>query len=224
MLTDAPSEPLTEEEEAELERLLQQSESVSLPYARGVFSAIACEHSLQDPSDWLGLVLGGQVADQHVLQRVFTLLLRDRFATAQYLQLGEPYTPEPEEHQRVMQFCKGFVRATRESPAWQNDVDAIGLSLPLAVLAGYLKLDSLRKVHPKLDVDEQAWRKEQRLGVSQRLLEIYEHFAETRQKQHDEAAEARKAEGSPKAEKVGRNEDCPCGSGSKYKKCCGRQT
>ena len=24
------------------------------------------------------------------------------------------------------------------------------------------------------------------------------------------------------AEKVGRNDPCPCGSGKKYKKCCGR--
>jgi hypothetical protein len=25
-------------------------------------------------------------------------------------------------------------------------------------------------------------------------------------------------------EKVGRNDPCPCGSGKKYKKCCGKQT
>jgi preprotein translocase subunit SecA len=25
-----------------------------------------------------------------------------------------------------------------------------------------------------------------------------------------------------KAEKIGRNEPCPCGSGKKYKKCCGK--
>lgn len=220
MLSDAPVEPLTEEEEAELERLLETSESVSLPYARGVFSAIACEHSLQDHSAWLGLVVGGQVEDQQVLRRVFTLLLRDRFAIAQCLQLAEPYAPHPEEHHRVVQFCKGFVRATRESPVWQNDVEAIGLTLPLAVLAGYLKLDSLRKVHPKLDLDEQAWRKEQRVGLKQRLLEIYEHLGETRKKQQDEAAEIRQAES--KREKIGRNDECPCGSGKKYKKCCGR--
>ena len=28
--------------------------------------------------------------------------------------------------------------------------------------------------------------------------------------------------GVPEVEKVGRNEPCPCGSGKKYKKCCGR--
>ena len=26
----------------------------------------------------------------------------------------------------------------------------------------------------------------------------------------------------PREEKIGRNDSCPCGSGKKYKKCCGR--
>ena len=30
------------------------------------------------------------------------------------------------------------------------------------------------------------------------------------------------SEGAPKKRKIGRNELCPCGSGKKYKKCCGR--
>ncbi|MBI5083521.1 MAG: SEC-C domain-containing protein [Acidobacteria bacterium] len=35
--------------------------------------------------------------------------------------------------------------------------------------------------------------------------------------QHGEAA----APAPVRSEKVGRNEPCPCGSGKKYKKCCG---
>jgi uncharacterized protein YecA (UPF0149 family) len=27
---------------------------------------------------------------------------------------------------------------------------------------------------------------------------------------------------NPKREKIGRNDRCPCGSGNKYKKCCGK--
>ncbi|MQK95709.1 SEC-C metal-binding domain-containing protein, partial [Escherichia coli] len=27
---------------------------------------------------------------------------------------------------------------------------------------------------------------------------------------------------NPKQKKIGRNDPCPCGSGKKYKKCCGR--
>jgi uncharacterized protein YecA (UPF0149 family) len=35
-------------------------------------------------------------------------------------------------------------------------------------------------------------------------------------------ARARRAVGAAATRKVGRNEPCPCGSGKKYKKCCGK--
>ncbi|OPY60323.1 MAG: preprotein translocase subunit SecA [Syntrophorhabdaceae bacterium PtaU1.Bin034] len=34
--------------------------------------------------------------------------------------------------------------------------------------------------------------------------------------------EAENSDGEKKANKIGRNDPCPCGSGKKYKKCCGR--
>ena len=37
------------------------------------------------------------------------------------------------------------------------------------------------------------------------------------------AAEKRRPKVKTAAEKVGRNDPCPCGSGKKYKKCCGRE-
>jgi len=36
------------------------------------------------------------------------------------------------------------------------------------------------------------------------------------------AAAAGRREAMPAGKKVGRNDPCPCGSGKKYKKCCGR--
>jgi len=36
-------------------------------------------------------------------------------------------------------------------------------------------------------------------------------------------AEEEKKNQPIKTEKVGRNDPCPCGSGKKYKKCCGRE-
>jgi preprotein translocase subunit SecA len=34
-------------------------------------------------------------------------------------------------------------------------------------------------------------------------------------------AQVKEEENNPPAKKVGRNEPCPCGSGKKYKHCCG---
>jgi preprotein translocase subunit SecA len=39
---------------------------------------------------------------------------------------------------------------------------------------------------------------------------------------HGDGTESAKAQPAKRANKVGRNEPCPCGSGKKYKKCCGR--
>jgi len=41
---------------------------------------------------------------------------------------------------------------------------------------------------------------------------VYAHFGPAREKQNAPAVAA---------EKVGRNDPCPCGSGKKFKKCCG---
>jgi len=210
---DVPSQPLSEEEEATLRAQLERSKSVSLPHARGVFAAVACEATLQDPTDWLPLVLGTEVQDEATLQQIFSLLIRDRHAIAECFNLGQPYAPHPEDHVAVLQFCKGFMRVTQASAAWKQDTDAMALALPMAVLAGYLPLESLRKLQPSMTVDEVAWAAEHRRRLPEAQREIFEHFAPLRTKQQQAAA----------TPKVGRNDPCPCNSGKKYKKCCGQQ-
>ena len=69
-----------------------------------------------------------------------------------------------------------------------------------------------------------------RADVLQRAIDLYEELGK-----HEEAAALKKEVGtlarlnpmkhisSPiRSEKVGRNDPCPCGSGKKYKKCCGK--
>jgi hypothetical protein len=206
-----PVQPLSEEEEARLRELLAQTGSVSLPYARGVFSALACEPTQADPSDWLGWVLSGEVPDKQTLTRTFAFLMRDFYAIRECLVLGQPYAPHPEEKHALVQFCKGFVRVTQASKVWQEDTDALGLILPLAVVAGYLKLDSLRKVQPNLKLQESDWETRQRQELADQVSKVYTHFEAHRTTLAAIATVA----------KVGRNEACPCGSGKKFKKCCG---
>jgi preprotein translocase subunit SecA len=57
------------------------------------------------------------------------------------------------------------------------------------------------------------------------------HEAEHRRKEHQKHLPTEEEPELPPpvkpihsdAEKVGRNDPCPCGSGKKYKKCCGRK-
>ena len=52
------------------------------------------------------------------------------------------------------------------------------------------------------------------------LLGAYRYFREHRQI----SASAHRSEPRRNAPKVGRNDPCPCGSGKKYKRCCGGAT
>jgi uncharacterized protein len=53
------------------------------------------------------------------------------------------------------------------------------------------------------------------------LLGAYRYFL-SRRGTHAGSASSREPKGN--AAKVGRNDPCPCGSGKKYKKCCGGAT
>ena len=57
---------------------------------------------------------------------------------------------------------------------------------------------------------------------SQRKIANKEHLEGDKEKNtSDERKEKTSITGQTKREKVGRNDPCPCGSGKKYKKCCG---
>jgi len=52
------------------------------------------------------------------------------------------------------------------------------------------------------------------------LVAAYRYFRQRR----DAGTDTRMPESRSTASKVGRNEACPCGSGKKYKRCCGSAT
>ena len=52
-------------------------------------------------------------------------------------------------------------------------------------------------------------------------VEVICHYYNIQEQEYP-APTATKIIGTRRPPKVGRNERCPCGSGKKYKKCCGR--
>ena len=53
------------------------------------------------------------------------------------------------------------------------------------------------------------------------VTDIKEREMNRRQKVERQLDAMRGPEGPVKRKKIGRNDPCPCGSGKKYKKCCG---
>ena len=91
-------------------------------------------------------------------------------------------------------------------------------------------IDSIKDESVELIFRVQPVKKEQsRRGIfdsSQQELIHQEKFAfEDREKEEKTPFSPAKNKITPhqrQASKVGRNEPCPCGSGKKYKKCCGK--
>lgn len=109
-------------------------------------------------------------------------------------------------------WATGFVFATRHfQPDWnqalQTSEDVQELIAPLSALLAEpdrraemgVDAEALRQMHEDLPVC---------------LLGLYGYWREVEEEAADRRASARSA-------KVGRNDPCPCGSGKKYKRCCG---
>ncbi len=203
-------EPLSAEEEAALRTLLAEGGARTLEFARGVFHAAASAPSLLLPTDWLGLILGQDTPDAVTLRRTFALLMRDYNACVECLALGVPAVPAPEHIESVTEFCKGYVRASQLDKLWTGKLEAFELTAPFAVLAGYLDESQLLTLVPGFLVDAEAWRKQAREDLGENVARAFAFWAKARQPQPVVTGD-----------KPGRNEPCPCGSGKKFKKCCG---
>lgn len=201
--------PLTAEETQELAQLLEAGGGASLDFAHGVFAAVATAPTRKDVTEWLPLVLGDQLPDRATLEHVFGLLMRDFQAHEECLALSVPAVPAASDRDAITRYCKGYIRVTQADARWKSDLNAFALTLPLAMLSGYLSGESLATIAPELGADSDAFREKQREELADTVAKLYAYWAD-----------ARRAP-SVADSKVGRNDPCPCLSGKKFKKCCG---
>ena len=122
------------------------------------------------------------------------------------------------------EWCEGFLKATQlfDAEDWAalwavdafkglGDVERISLATPLLRLGDETGLEITKQ-----EGDAQRWVD----TIVPALAGIHAHWAERRSEQ---PATPLRAPMRREAPKVGRNDPCPCGSGHKYKKCCGQQ-
>ncbi len=208
--------PLTEAETLELGQLLADCGGASLDFAHGVFAAVASAPTRKDITDWLPLIVGGELPDKAALERLFALLMRDFHASSQCLALGVPAVPKPQDRDAITRYCKGYVRVTQSDARWKADLDAFALTMPFAVLSGYVAPESLAALQPELAADPEAWCEKQRTDLPDMVARVYAYWCAART--------ARDAKVTPVinvGSRVGRNDPCPCRSGKKFKRCCG---
>ena len=229
-MTDSLRELLSE---AEIEQLAARLASntnpgaLSLEAVDGLFCALVASPSLVMPHEYLPVILGstlgegGLLGDLGGVQEMMTLLMRYWNAIAhdfEHETVHLAYIEEPGvDGISGRTWACGYMRGTRLSPdGWSRifQDESEGLLLTIPIVAG--------------EVDPQ-WPKEPLTAErSDELLQnmlagaarAYRYFMQ------DRAAYAQAAQRSRPVEragpKIGRNDPCPCGSGKKYKRCCGR--
>ena len=214
--------PLSPAELEELEGLLAsdvfRGESMQLDELQGLFFAVASSPELIVPSRWMPEALGEMpnYRDIEQAQQVLELVMRFynqsvRAAATKDFELIL-YRTETDELDYAA-WCGGYLTGMDLAETdWYEagDPEEVGeLLFPLLVLADALPEEEKRSVKPA------EWRRLVRSceeSLADTLVQIHDYWQVVREPPPTVRREA---------PKVGRNDPCPCGSGKKFKQCCG---
>jgi uncharacterized protein len=228
-MLSAPSmelnQPLTDKELDELGDFLMSDatndEALDIAMLDGFLTALAIGPNTLPPSQWMPIVWGGQMTWQSKEQaeHMMSLVFRHANDILFYLR-DEPDTFTPlfyeREHEGQMipiidEWCTGFVKGMAlDLDAWKSLMeteegdDMLFPILLYGTEAGWKELENDPTLEDRHD--------EFAASLGERVVAIMEYWLPLR-----------KAKSTIRREeaKVGRNDACPCGSGKKFKKCCG---
>jgi uncharacterized protein len=181
------------------------------------------------PSEFLPVIWGGELSDEDAFasevqfQEILSLILRLMNQVAAAFQDRGVYLPELEERSdgsRIgHRWAAGFMRAVDlRRPLWSGliqDENESGAVLPIALLAGEVDPEWLSKSFSAVEQDEQLQ------YMLAGAVRIHQYFLARRGEFPQDVRPQRSAPVRREGPKVGRNEPCPCGSGRKFKQCCG---
>lgn len=222
MADPSPTTPLAQKELDRLELLLGSDvfhgEAMPLDALQGFFFAVATAPDLILPSRWLPVALGENpvYATRVQANDVLELVMRfynecvraaksDDFALLLYRR--------DDGGDDLQTWCAGYLDGVDLSaPAWHEagDPDEVDeLLFPFVVLAGELPEGEKRQFRPA-EWQDLVRSCEETIGDA--IVEVREYWKRVRNPPQTVRRE------SPK---VGRNDACPCGSGRKFKQCCG---
>jgi len=231
------SEPLTD---AELERLsripgrFDNKQPMNLEQLDGFLAALICGPEIVRPSEYLPVIYGSDMVledsfgSQSVLQDFLSLIMRHWNVIADTLHSGDVFLPLLLEDDRGVttanDWATGFLRGMEfhkeQWAALLADEEHGGWLLPIFVLAH--EHDPDPEVRPYKKAISAEDREKLIVGAAAGVTGICRYFEAQRlvEKQPlDYATTLRRT-----APKIGRNDPCPCGSGRKFKQCCGRTT
>jgi uncharacterized protein len=222
--------------EAELDQLsdflagLKNSDALTLEGMDGLFSALIAGPQTVLPSEYLPVIWGGELPDENAFPSIeaanamLSLIMRHWNSIISELEADGVHIPLVFEVETGAvsgrEWARGFMRGVDFARLGWNELfqsDDEGQLITIPVVAG--------EVDPEWPHAPMTAEKSTELigWMAAGLARSYRHFAHQRLERTQSAG--RPSE-SPRraAPKVGRNEPCPCGSGKKFKRCCGNRS
>jgi uncharacterized protein len=228
------NEPLTD---AELDRLAnvlgtcKGGESMNLEELDGFFAALIAGPESVMPSEYYPEVFGGEMSETcefgslDEANEILRLMMRHWNTIAATLHKSEVYVPLLVEDEDGVahgnDWARGFMRGMdMRHDGWAkllDDEEQGGCVIPMMAL--YHEHDDDPAMRPEPISPEK--REEIIVHMTAGLVGAYRYFRAHRKAHVGTASET---EPRRSTSKVGRNDPCPCGSGKKYKRCCGGVT
>jgi uncharacterized protein len=223
--------PLTEADVDRLEELLEsdvfKGEAMLLDELQGFLCGISSGPDLVMPSEWLPVVLGEdpQYESDDQAEEILELLIR--FYDQIVVDLGNGRMPvlilypveEGSDQYDYAPWVDGYLLGSDMGPtqwleaAGEHSEELAELLEAFFLLNGSLKDDICKSGEPWLNEAAEARAlKSAEEELPSLVLAIHEFW---------KAKGANREPFVRESEKVGRNEACPCGSGRKFKQCCG---
>jgi uncharacterized protein len=191
----------------------------------GFLTAIAIGPELVMPSEWLPAIWGGEepvFEDEEQARTVLGAIMGRYNEILRVLDTDpEAYEPVfwegPEGEVIAADWAEGFADAIRLRPeAWRpllEDREAVVMLMPILALCGDGEGGSPLELDPEADADLLAEAPEL---IPMCVAGMHGFWKERRGRPTAVSAHTR-----GRKAKIGRNDPCPCGSGRKYKRCCG---
>jgi uncharacterized protein len=214
--------------EAELDRLAEFLQgckgAMNIEEVDGFFAALIAGPEVVAPSEYLPHVFGGDMSNvfdgTDEANDILGLMMRHWNVIANTLHRGDVYLPVLLENEEGVSkgndWSRGFVRGMEMRKAgWAELIaDEEHYGGLVAVMALYHEHDEDPELRPGPISPEQ--REEMLVQMAAGIVRAYRYFRSSLPPGSNAAYGA--------SGKIGRNDPCPCGSGKKYKRCCGGAT
>ncbi len=222
--------------DVELDRLAEflsnskGGQAMNVEEVDGFFAALIAGPEVVPPSEYLPEVFGGEMSETcefaglDEANDILGLIMRHWNGIAATLAKGDVHLPVLlEDDNGVCQgsnWSRGFMRGVdMRGAAWAellNDDEQCGCVIPVLML--YHEHDEDPELRPGPISPEK--REEIIVQMAAGMVRAYRYF-----RPHRRRAGSIYGVEQPRSQvRIGRNEPCPCGSGKKYKRCCGAAT